>query len=269
MQILIPLIILSLAAAVLVVRHMGRKYAFVALRAQTCAGCHKIKHYAIFWNGETSHGICSAMRAAKCKCNRKDGVLSSVTVIGHFARTVSVDEIQDYRAPKEGDWEKAKAVITAPPLCNYPGQGIIVARMYYGSENDAATDCHPITQAQWDAKHKDYKGTRIVEATATAARHRVRYGQFSIPGDNNSWRYRPVYITDAKIKMPPKADAVPTPKPQLPEKHLPQPPALPVAKPITPPIDNICPDGPACADPVCQEERRKIGIVPRRINSRS
>lgn len=26
--------------------------------------------------------------------------------------------------------------------------------------------------------------------------------------------------------------------------------------------DNICPDGPACPDPVCREERRKIGIEP-------
>ena len=27
--------------------------------------------------------------------------------------------------------------------------------------------------------------------------------------------------------------------------------------------DNICPDGPSCPDPECQEERRKIGILPR------
>jgi hypothetical protein len=32
-----------------------------------------------------------------------------------------------------------------------------------------------MTQAEWDKKHKDYKTTRAVDATATHARHRVRH----------------------------------------------------------------------------------------------
>lgn len=36
----------------------------------------------------------------------------------------------------------------------------------------------------------------------------------------------------------------------------------PPKPPKAPVEDNICPDGPSCSDPVCQEERKKIGIEP-------
>lgn len=151
------------------------------------------------------------------KVNLRDGVLSSVTVLGHFAATIPADEIQDYRPPQPGDWDKVKAVTTQPPICNYPGKGVVVKRLSYSGEDSQPADCQPITQAQWDAKNKDYKGTRVVDATATAARHRVRFGNFPRP-EQAGYGYNPVYITDAKIKTPPAPDSTTEAKPALPAR---------------------------------------------------
>lgn len=48
---------------------------------------------------------------------------SSVTVRGHFARTIPFDEIKDYRPPQAGDAEKVRAAMKLSPMCNYPGEG--------------------------------------------------------------------------------------------------------------------------------------------------
>lgn len=148
------------------------------------------------------------------KCNRIGGALNSVTVIGHFAATIPVDEIKDYRPPQDGDWDKVKAFTKQPPLCNYPGKSVSVSRLRYEPDKNPAVSCVPITQAQWDAKPNDYKGTRIVDATAEYGRHRVRYGMFG----TQEARYCPVYITDAKLKLPPKPEPDEV-KPALPEVH--------------------------------------------------
>jgi hypothetical protein len=88
---------------------------------------------------------------------------------------VEIERVKDYRAPGPGDTEKVKAATRLPPLCNYPGDGF--AQM---------------TQAEWDKKHKDYKTTRAVEATATHARHRVRHAM------TTGYKYGHIFITDAK-----------------------------------------------------------------------
>ena len=54
-----------------------------------------------------------------------------------------------------------------------------------------------MTQTEWDKKHKDYKTTRAVEATATRARHRVRHAM------TTGYKYGHIFITDAKRVDPP------------------------------------------------------------------
>ena len=159
------------------------------------------------------------------KVNYRLGELSSVGVSGHWATTITPDEIQDYRPPQEGDFEKVKAAMSVKPLCNYPGVNFAT-----------------ITQADWDKAPKDYKVTGgrrgNIAATDRVGAHRVRMilGVYAtLPPEseevkrgpyycsaNRSHKYWPVFITDAKTKLPPKPDGAPA---QLPN---PEPEPLPV-----------------------------------------
>jgi hypothetical protein len=90
-------------------------------------------------------------------------------------------------------------VTKVAPQSNYPGEGFV-----------------EMTSAQWDKVPKDYKGFKTIEATETTARHRVRHclGVYCLTGEtdmNNRHRYPLVFITDAKRKDPPKAEATPAP----------------------------------------------------------
>jgi protein-L-isoaspartate O-methyltransferase len=125
------------------------------------------------------------------KLNRVGGTLNSVstTPLRHWhgsSTKVEIERVKDYRAPGPGDTEKVIAATKLPPLCNYPGEGF--AQM---------------TQAEWDKKHKDYKTTRAVEATATHARHRVRHAM------TTGYKYGHIFITDAKRVDPPAAPLAP------------------------------------------------------------
>lgn len=118
------------------------------------------------------------------------GEVSSVTTNSprHFHASkfvIEVSKILDYKPPEPGDSEKkVKAATKLPPMCNYPVDG-----------------CIEMTQAQWNAKPSDYKGSQVIEATETTARHRVRrmfgYG----------YKISQVFITDAKRVDPPKLQA--------------------------------------------------------------
>lgn len=156
------------------------------------------------------------------KINRKDGQLTSVTVAGHWKTTISIERVTDYRPPAEGDAEVVARVMKQPPLLNYPGEGF-----------------DHITDAQWKAKHKDYKGSRIIggepeekrefsgrmelsdtakEAARTVERHRVRTWV-------NGGRLVPVYITDKKRTDPKRVNApekVHAPKPEPAEPREPR-----------------------------------------------
>ena len=124
------------------------------------------------------------------KVNKRGGVVQSVTVAGHFASTVSVDEIRDYRPPAEGEAEKAKAIMDKGPMCNYPGDGF-----------------KHMTTAEWKAKKmSDVSQSIIHKATETHGKHRTRatYG--------GHWSTVAVYLTDAKRIDPPAAPLI-TPEP--------------------------------------------------------
>jgi protein-L-isoaspartate O-methyltransferase len=115
------------------------------------------------------------------KVNRSVGAVRSVTVLGHFAATIAVEDIADYRAPADGVAEKVKAATALPPMCNYPSEGF-----------------KHMTTAEWKAKRmSDVPQSMKLKATESYGRHRVRatYGaHFSTAA---------VYLTDAKRVDPP------------------------------------------------------------------
>jgi protein-L-isoaspartate O-methyltransferase len=141
------------------------------------------------------------------KVNMRDGVLSSVTVAGHWKTTVSADEIQGYKPPTEGAFETARAIAKIPPLCNYLGDNFAT-----------------ITQAEWDNVPSDYKATGgrrgVIPANDKYVSHRVRVclGVYAkLPPESEEDKHKPcycsanrthtywhVFITDAKTKLPDK-----------------------------------------------------------------
>lgn len=123
-----------------------------------------------------------------CKINKRAGAVSSLGVIGHFASTITLDEVQDYQPPREGDTEKIKKQTATPPLCNYPGEGFL-----------------HLTKAEYEAgvpKWSEFPKVGIIKATETTGRHRIRQTK-----GENFWNARPVYITDAKRVDPPAVTA--------------------------------------------------------------
>ena len=150
------------------------------------------------------------------KVNMRNGVLSSVTVSGHFASTITADEIKDYRPPAPGDAEKVQAIAKIKPLCNYPGERFAT-----------------MTSEQWKKTPNDYKttgGRSVIVGNEQFLSHRVRvvlgcYATLPEPAgeelapnyctSNRSHRYWPVFISDAPIKNPPASDG--KPKLELPQ----------------------------------------------------
>lgn len=121
------------------------------------------------------------------RVNKKDGHAVSVTTNSRYVRVKGIELIKDYQPPTEEAAAKVKAATKLPPICNYPGEGF----------------AH-ITKAEWERRYKDSKGTDIVKASETVAAHRVRY----FVGGNFGWSGTKVFITDEKVKYPPKPEAV-------------------------------------------------------------
>lgn len=120
------------------------------------------------------------------KVNKRGGVFQSVTVSGHFATTITADEIKDYMPPKEGDTEKVKAAMKLPPMCNYPGDGF-----------------KHMTTTEWKRKKmSDVPQSERHAATDKNGEHRTR----STWGGN--WTTVSVYLTDSKQIDPPAPSQV-------------------------------------------------------------
>lgn len=139
------------------------------------------------------------------RINKSGGAVVSVTTNSRYVRVKSIEEVTDYRAPDAEQAGKVKAATKLAPMVNYPGDGF----------------AH-VTQAEWNAINKDYRGTRTVDAAGTAARHRVRValGVYVLKGEkdmNKRHGYPFVFITDAKVTQPPAPeDGVPAALPALP-----------------------------------------------------
>lgn len=124
--------------------------------------------------------------------NRKDGEVRSLSVSGHWATTVQVEDVKDYRAPEAGDTEKVKAATKLAPICNYPGEGFL-------HQTKAEYD---LTVPKWS----DFTKIWPVKATETSGRHRLRHNRK--PG-GSSWETVPVFLTDQKRVDTPAAAAKP------------------------------------------------------------
>jgi len=140
------------------------------------------------------------------KVNRQGGAISSISVIGHFASTITPDEVQAYEPPKEGDAEKVKTATKLAPLVNFSGSGFI-----------------EMTEADWKRKPKDYRIIHTAKATETHGAY--RYRQAFIPG--GSFRSAQVFITDAKVSERPAvqlapASELPAVPPSLPDLARPR-----------------------------------------------
>jgi len=128
------------------------------------------------------------------KLNKRDGQVISLGVVGHFASTITFDEVQDYRPPAEGDAEKVKAATDKGPMCNYPGPGFV-----------------HMTAAEWKAirRWSDGRYTELHKATETHGRHRTKCRP------THGFKIECVYITDAKRVDPPPPAAAPAPKVEI------------------------------------------------------
>ncbi|MGJ7512714.1 DUF3560 domain-containing protein [Variovorax sp. GT1P44] len=137
------------------------------------------------------------------RVNKSGGAINSVSTNARYVKVKGIEGVKGYEAPTAEDAEKVKAATTLPPLCNYPGEGF-----------------HSMTKAEWDATHKDYKGSR--ELGQGAVRSRYGSGRPDIKvgeGAEVVGRHRvrsvvhrgalvAVYISDAKRKdAPPPVSA--------------------------------------------------------------
>lgn len=134
------------------------------------------------------------------KLNCKDGRIVSVSTNACYIRVKGVETIRDYRPPTEEQTQAAGRANKLPPLVNYPGDGF-----------------QAMTKAEWKRKPRDYKSTQTQEATAERGAYRYRSAFVS----GGSFRSAPVFLTDAKVVLPPaagKAAAIPD---ELPREVVP------------------------------------------------
>jgi protein-L-isoaspartate O-methyltransferase len=138
------------------------------------------------------------------KVNRSAGTVRSVTVLGHFAATIAVEDISDYRAPAEGVAERVKAATKLAPMCNYPGEGF-----------------RRMTRAEWEHKKmSDVPQAIRHKANEKHGAHRTR------ATSGGSWTTVAVYLTDVK-RVDPPAPSAPKSAPQI--ATLPPEPSTPPA----------------------------------------
>lgn len=117
----------------------------------------------------------------------------SVTVSGHFATTISFDEISDYREATDEAAAAVRKVMKLPPLCNYPGEGF-----RHMTKAELAAD----KSRRWS----DFPKTGRRGPTEKYGAHRVQQVRgakaFDVVG---------VYITDQKRTDPPPPATEPRP----------------------------------------------------------
>ena len=136
------------------------------------------------------------------RLNKKDGKTVSLRTSRRYAPVVGIEEIQEYEAPSAEQAATAAEAMKLAPMCNYPGERFATC-----------------TEAEWKEIGSDYRGSVTIEATATHAAHRVRHaigfrlhlpapaGKELEPGYCNANRthaYWPVFVTDIKLKEPPR-----------------------------------------------------------------
>jgi phospholipid N-methyltransferase len=127
------------------------------------------------------------------KLNKRDGVANSVTVFGHWATTIPIEEVQGYESPAAETAQKVAEVSKLLPLCNFRTAG-----------------CIEMTTAEWKEKSKwgDALAVRSFDAAGQyhwkrdqnapfVYRHRSRYFL------RNENQVVHVFLTDSKEVQPP------------------------------------------------------------------
>ena len=109
----------------------------------------------------------------------------SVSVAGHFAATITHDEITDYRPPTAEETALVAKATKAPPLCNYPGEGF---------RHLTRAELAALPERRWS----DFSKTMTIKATETHGTHRVPRAR-----GHKAWDSVGVYVTDQKRKDPP------------------------------------------------------------------
>lgn len=131
------------------------------------------------------------------RVTKRNGQILSVTTSARFVPVRGVEKIQDYRAPDPETAKQAKAKAKLPPLCNYPADGF-----------------RSMTKAEWDATHRDYKGSRELGQGAQGAGYCVdikrpdqgnQYGRHRVRCVVYGGAMCGVYLTDVKRTDPPAA----------------------------------------------------------------
>lgn len=152
------------------------------------------------------------------RVNRQAGAINSVTTNRRYVAKVGIEDVQGYEPPDAAQAAAVAAAVAKAPLCNYPAESVGVLNIYHGTTDVYKVE--PITKAEWAAVHTDYKGSRDVPATDTAARHRVR---IIMKGGG----LRACFITDQKRTDPPAPTpaAQPVAVPPVVRAMLPDPPA--------------------------------------------
>lgn len=131
------------------------------------------------------------------RVNKKDGKPVSVTTNARYVKVRGIEEIKEYQAPTAEQTESVKKATTLPPLCNYSGPGF-----------------QSITKAQWEKKHKDYKGTTVAGKNNYGGTPLVPLAEGLLPHRvrtmmTSGYSLSPVFITDLKVTEPPKVGAAP------------------------------------------------------------
>jgi protein-L-isoaspartate O-methyltransferase len=91
------------------------------------------------------------------KINRVDGAITSVSVLGHYAGGLNIEDITDYRAPEAGDAEKVKAATKLAPIVNYPGEGFVHMTSAEWKKWTKATDCAQLYRHKATETHGAYR----------------------------------------------------------------------------------------------------------------
>ncbi len=140
------------------------------------------------------------------KLNKRAGVLASVTVSNHWCTTIQIEEVQDYKAPQEGDTQKVEAAIKPLPLCNFRTDGCIEMNTEEWKTKSKWGDA--LAVRCFDA-NGGYHWQRDKNAPPLIYRHRSRYYM----GDHiTGTKVVRVFLTDAKIT---NAPAMVAPRPRF------------------------------------------------------
>jgi phospholipid N-methyltransferase len=130
------------------------------------------------------------------KINKAGGKINSLATNRRYVSKIGIEEAKDYQAPEAGEAEKVKKAMALPPLCNYPGEGIVEA-----------------TKEQWEQVkgRGDCADTEVIRNDTTAPHRRRRVMSFIArrwgytgPGHDQQWGMIGVFITDEKRKDPPQ-----------------------------------------------------------------